>query len=289
MANPDEHHAGGGRDPRPEPAQLVSAEARLSSPVASPVTAEHPAQSGAVPPASPPPAAPVHATRRWLLLGGLAIGLAVAAYFLVPWIITALNTVSTDDAYINSHVTFAAPRVAGQVSKVFVDDNYRVKRGDVLVQLDKEPYRIQVEIKKAAVAVAETNLTAAKAQVEGQVARARASRFALEHAIEEVKNQIANLRAAVATLKSKQATLELAKANLKRGEELAPSGGISKEDLDVRRQAVKVDEAAVDQALQAVYAIRVSLGLPERPPPGHDLSEVPPDLDQNFSSVRQEL
>ena len=89
--------------------------------------------------------------------------------------------------------------------------------------------------------------------------------------------------------KSSKATLELARANLKRGEELAPSGGISKEELDVRRQTVKVDEAAVDQALQAVYATRVSLGLPAQPAPGHDLTEVPPDLDQNFSGVRQAL
>ena len=78
-------------------------------------------------------------------------------------------------------------------------------------------------------------------------------------------------------------------ANLKRGEELAPSGGISKEDLDVRRQAVKVDEAAVEQALQHVYATRVGLGLPAQPANGHDLTEVPPDLEQTFSAVRTAL
>jgi membrane fusion protein (multidrug efflux system) len=93
----------------------------------------------------------------------------------------------------------------------------------------------------------------------------------------------------VATLSSKKATLELARANLKRGDELAPTGGISKEDLDQRRQTVKVDEAAVEQAAQAVYAIRVGLGLPANPGPGHDLAEAPPDLDQNFSTVRQAL
>ena len=93
----------------------------------------------------------------------------------------------------------------------------------------------------------------------------------------------------MATLNSKKATLELAKSNLKRGEELAPSGGISKEELDQRQQTVKVDEADVDQALQQVYAIRVGLGLPDKPPEGHDLTEVPPDLDQNFSTVRQAL
>jgi membrane fusion protein (multidrug efflux system) len=52
-----------------------------------------------------------------------------------------LNTVSTDDAYVNGHVTFVAPRVRGQVARVLVDDNYRVRKGDLLVELDKEPFR----------------------------------------------------------------------------------------------------------------------------------------------------
>jgi membrane fusion protein, multidrug efflux system len=186
-------------------------------------------------------------------------------------------------------VTFVAPRVAGQVAKVLVDDNYRVQKGDLLVQLDKEPYEVQVRIKQAAVVAGEAELAAAQAQVRGEVAQTRSNRFKLEHAIENVNNQIANLRAAMATVNSKKATLELAKANVRRGEELAPSGGISKEDLDLRRQTVKVDQAEVEQALQQVYAIRVSLGLPAQPAEGKELADVPPDLDQNFSSVRQAL
>jgi membrane fusion protein (multidrug efflux system) len=109
--------------------------------------------------------------------------------------------------------------------------------------------------------------------------------------MEDVKNQIANLGAAVATLNSKKASAELARANLKRGEELAASGpgNISKEDLDQRRQNAKVGEAAVEQALEQVHAIRVGLGLSAEPPEGQALTAVPPDLDQNFSSVRQAL
>jgi membrane fusion protein (multidrug efflux system) len=238
-----------------------------------------------------PPATtrPAHSLRKWLLLGAGVLGLAVAACFLVPWVVTLLNTVSTDDAYVNGHVTFVAPRVGGQVRKVLVDDNDPVKKGDLLVQLDKEPYQVQVAIKKAAVEAAETDLAAAQAQVRALVAQIRSNRYKLEHAIEDVNNQIANLRAQVATLESKKATLELAKANLKRGEKLEPSGGISKEELDQRRQAAKVGEAAVEQALQKVYAYRVSLGLPTQPAKGHDLSEVPANLDQNFSTVRQAL
>ena len=204
-------------------------------------------------------------------------------------ILTALNTISTDDAYVNGHVTFVAPRVPGQVSEVFVDDNYRVKKGNILVRLDKEPYQIQLAIKQAAVAAAEADLTAAQARVQGIVGLVRAGRYGLERAIEDVRTKIADLRANVATLKSRQASLELARANLKRGEELLPSGGISKEDLETRRQSAQVAEAAVDQALQAVYASRVGLGIPIEPGPGKDLGDVPPDLEDNFSAVRQAL
>src|SRR5262249_12147320 len=157
------------------------------------------------------------------------------------------------------------PRVAGQVKRVLIDDNIRVKQGAVLVELDKEPYQVQLEISKAAVATAEADLAAANARVRGLVGRARANRVKLAHAIEDGNNQTPNRRAQVATLNSRKATLELARANLKRGEELAPKG-ISKEDLDQRRQTVKVDEAAVEQALQQVYAIRVGLGLAAQPP-----------------------
>jgi membrane fusion protein (multidrug efflux system) len=222
-------------------------------------------------------------------MAGTVAVLVVARYFVIPWVDTALNTVSTDDAYVNGHVTMVAPRVYGQVDKVLVDDNYRVKKGDLLVQLDKEPFAVQVAMKKAAVVSAEADLVAANAQVRAQVSAARATRFRLQHAIEDVNTQIANLRAAVATLNSRRATLDLAKANLKRGEELGPSGGISKEDLDQRRQMVKVNEASVDQALQQVYAIRVGLGLQAHPGKGKELTDVPPNLDQTFSAVSQAL
>ena len=232
---------------------------------------------------------PSHRWRKWLVWMGLAAGLAVGGYYLKPAVETALNTVSTDDAYVNGHVTLVAPRVSGQVSRVLVDDNDRVKKGALLVQLDKESFEDQVELKKAAVTAAEADLVAAEAQTRGLIAQIQADRFQLERAIEDVHTQVANLRAYIATLKSRRATLELARNNLRRGEELLPSGGISKEELDQRRQTVKVDESAVDQALEAVLASRVGLGLSAQPPEGHDLGEVPDDLDQNYSAIRQAL
>jgi membrane fusion protein, multidrug efflux system len=245
-------------------------------------------QSGATPPA-PENRPPAHRWRKWLVRAGVAVGVALVAWFLVPWVITALNTVSTDDAYVDGHVTLVAPRVYGQVTEVLVDDNYRVKKGDVLVRLDREPYQVQVAIKRAAVEVAQANSTAALAQARGEVAQARSNRFKLEHAIEDVNNQIANLAAAVATLNAKKADLELAEANYKRGLQLLPSNAISKQDVDILHRAVKTSQAGVEQALEQVYAIRVGLGLAERPADGRPLKDVPPDLNQNYTSVRRAL
>ena len=96
-----------------------------------------------------------------LLIGGLVA--LVVLIVGIPRVLHSLNTVSTDDAYVNSHVTFVAPRVSGQVMQVLVDDNSRVRKGDVLVELDPEPFRVEVAIKQSAVDVAKANLIMAEA------------------------------------------------------------------------------------------------------------------------------
>jgi membrane fusion protein (multidrug efflux system) len=188
---------------------------------------------------------------------------------------------------VNGHVTFVAPRVAGQVARVLVDDNNRVRKGDLLVQLDPEPYRVQAEITRAAVEAARANLAFTQAHTRGVVGQARSLRFALEHAIETANDQIALLRSRAAALQSQEATVVKAEADLERGNRLIKSDAVSKEDLDRRKEAISVARAHLEEVRQGVYQIRVSLGLPRDPPNGADLSEVPDDLDQQVSSVRE--
>src|ERR1700753_1760134 len=139
--------------------------------------------------------------RRKLLIGALGVAVIAALVFGIPWIRTVLNTVSTDDAYVNGHVTFVAPRVHGQVARVLVDDNNRVHKGDLLVELDKEPFRDAVAVKKAAVGTAEADLRAAQATVRGIEAQAVSHRWQLQLAVENVENQIGVLHARVAALR----------------------------------------------------------------------------------------
>jgi membrane fusion protein (multidrug efflux system) len=237
-------------------------------------------------PAAEPKSKPAHRRRRWRLLVGVIV--AVALIFVgIPLIIHAFNTVSTDDAYVNGHVTFVAPRVSDQVARVLVDDNYRVKTGDVLVELDPEPYQVQVGINQAEVDVAEANLVVAQANVKGLLGQLRSQRYALQTAIEQVDNNIALIRARVATWEQNKATLVFAQAEFDRAERLLETKVISKEEYDQKREALDVAKASVLQSLESVHQARANLGLPVEPPNGANLASVPADLDQTFSSVIQ--
>ncbi len=245
-----------------------------------------PSDQSIVPESQPKPTTRPARKHRWKLIA--VVLLLVAALLVgIPSILRALNTVSTDDAYVNGYVTFVAPRVSGQVARVLVDDNNRVKIGDVLVELDPEPYQVQVAIKQAAVDTAQANLVVAEATVRGLIGQARSQRFKLARAIEDVDNQIAIIRARVATWEQSKASLVLAQAEFDRAERLLATKVVSAEEYDQRREALDVAKAKVTQALESVLQARVALGLPAQPPGGTNLAEVPADLDQTFSSVRQ--
>lgn len=240
--------------------------------------------------AAGPPRAPgsTTSTRRrtavWVVaVIALLLVLAVGG----PWLIRAFTTVSTDDAYVNGHVTFVAPRVSGQVASVLVDDNNRVRTGDLLLQLDKEPYEVQVHIAQAAVDAAQADLVAAQAQTRASIGQTRSARFGLDQAINDVNNQIALLSARVATLHAREADLAQAQQQFNHMEKIRETGAISQDEIVQRTQALEGAKANVDEARQNVYQVRASLGLPSRPEQNGDLAQVPQDLNQTFATVRE--
>ena len=243
------------------------------------------------PEAEPPIAQPATgkpAEKRpwWMwIAGGVLIVLALTKA--IPWLVTGFKTVSTDDAYVNGHVTFVAPRVPGQVVRVLVDDNNRVRKGNLLVELDKEPYRVQVDVAQAALAVAQGDLVTAQAKVRGLAAQARSQRFDLAHSMEELHNQVADLHAKVAALQAANATFVKAQADYQREQQLLRHGVISQQEFDSYLETYSVARAQSQKAQEEVYQIRAELGLPPKPVNGDDLAEVPPDLDQHFSAVKE--
>ena len=68
-----------------------------------------------------------------LLVVGLAAG--------IPYYLYTLSHITTDDAFIAGYVTQIAPRVAGQVQNVYVQDNQWVEAGQVLLEIDPRDYQ----------------------------------------------------------------------------------------------------------------------------------------------------
>ena len=256
-----------------------------TSPVDAPSTGESiSAEHGAQPSSSPSP--DHRPSRRRLLIGVLgALVVAAICIFGIRWILVSLDTVSTDDAFVNGHVTFVAPRVAGQISRVLVDDNNRVRKGELLAELDKEPFQDAVAVKRAAVDTAAANLRAAEATVRDIEAQARARRWGLQNAVQDVDNKIALLHARVAALDKSKADLTLAQADFYRAQRLLGSPAESRQEFDRAQRALSTAGAQVTESLAEVYRVRASLGLPAQPDGGKGLGQVPPDLDETFSSV----
>ena len=122
-------------------------------------------------------------------------------YFGGPWLAYELTTISTDDAFVSSHITNVSPRIEDVVTEVLVDQDDRVEPGTLLVRLDREPFELAVAQSTAALAEAKANVVQARAQVRSQIARARGAYYGRKNAQENLRRQIATLRAQVATLR----------------------------------------------------------------------------------------
>ncbi|MBV8165550.1 MAG: efflux RND transporter periplasmic adaptor subunit, partial [Alphaproteobacteria bacterium] len=112
-------------------------------------------------------------------------------------------------------------------------------------------------------------------------------RWKLQHAMEDVANQIAELHTRVAGVEKSKAALKLAELEFERARQLVATDNIPRSEFDHRQATLVTARADLVQALADVNQTRVSLGLKSLPFESPDLGKVPPDLDQNFSAVRE--
>ncbi|HEY2157071.1 MAG TPA: hypothetical protein VGH33_15690, partial [Isosphaeraceae bacterium] len=221
--------------------------------------------------------------RRLVIALIVAAALGAGLYYGVPYVRERLDTVQTDDAFVAGHITYVSPRLEDVVTEVLVDQDDRVEAGQLLVRLDREPFELTVAQRGASLEEARASVVQARAQAQSLIAQARAAFYRRKNAQETVRQQIAALGAQVATLRSRQASLELARHNLRRGQELAPSGGISKEELDQRNNNVKVAAENEKEAWAAIQETRAALGLA---PDYKDPLKIPDDLEVQRSTVQ---
>ncbi|WP_095149262.1 HlyD family secretion protein [Pseudomonas sp. Irchel s3a18] len=111
----------------------------------------------------------------------LAVGVLV--YLLAPGVFGKKPQQSTNDAFVVADFTLVAPRVAGFIKEVLVEDNQQVKAGQLLALIDDRDLRAAAQAADAETLVAKAQLQNARATLERQVsviAQAQASVVAAE-------------------------------------------------------------------------------------------------------------
>lgn len=78
----------------------------------------------------------------------------------------------TDDAFIDGNASQIAAQAAGRVTRLYVDDNQQVHRGDRLVDIATDDIDAKLAQARAGVLTAQSRVQTAQAQVEGQKANA---------------------------------------------------------------------------------------------------------------------
>ncbi|HTT79953.1 MAG TPA: HlyD family secretion protein [Stellaceae bacterium] len=231
-------------------------------------------------PAPPPeaPAAPPRQRRRRLLVtlaALLALGVIAGG---VKWWLVTRDWLSTDDAFIDTHMVQISPQVAGRVMAVPVGDNQKVRAGALLVALDPADFRArldqalanrqaaegQLAQANAQLPVARANLDAANAQVA--VAQAAADNAQVALARDRMLVRLGSLAMSQQTLDNDTATWRSDAANLAATKEKVAAAkaqiGLDEKDVETADANVRAAAAQVEQA-------RLNLGYTEiRAPQG---------------------
>ncbi|MBV8340360.1 MAG: HlyD family secretion protein [Candidatus Eremiobacteraeota bacterium] len=208
-------------------------------------------------------AAPVTGRKRRIIIPVVVILVLAALIFGIPRLLYAMHHVSTDDAQIQGNITTISPRVKGQVTNVYVDENQFVRKGAKLVQLDDRDYKVALLQAQAAYEQAVSNLQAATTAVPQQSALTSAQTAQAQAGIANATSGVLNAQEKIATARS---NLDAASANavkaqhdVTRARELAGEGAISNSDLDAAQAAYTDAVSQRDAAAQGVVVAQAGL------------------------------
>ena len=206
------------------------------------------AEAAAAAPADAPTARPKRKRGRVLGgIGGLALIGAVALGYQYQAVWSHQET--TDNAYVRADITPVAAKIEGYVARLLVEDNQRVKAGDVLMVIEPADYQ-------AKLAKAEADVASAEANVQTLIAARRSAGAELGAQAGVIGQATANVAAA-------EATARRAAADQARFSELAAHGWTTRARLDQARAEAQAARAAVIAARASVSAQRGGAGALE--------------------------
>lgn len=186
------------------------------------------------------------------------VGAATGALALAATIIFTINVVtpSSNDVRVINYVSEIVPRVAGTVTRVAVEGNTLVKKGDVLLEIDDTPYRLRVR------------------ELEAKLADTVASAKTLKQDLDSAKSS---------TLAA-QAHLDLMSKRLQEAKTLAKAGAGNEYDVENFQAETKKAESALASAKSGEAKAQIRLDATVGP----DLASVA-QIKAQLDSARYDL
>ena len=169
-----------------------------------------------------------------LLLLLISVGSAAYWYFFIK------GFEETEDAYVSGNQVMVSAQVAGNISKINVDNMDPVQAGDVLLELDDTNAKLSFE-------QAKSNLANAVRQVSQ-----------LNYTVKQLKSAV----------RANEITLAQAQGNLNRRVQLVKDGAIDKESFQHAKEAVELAKANLTTSqnqLEANQALLLDGPLSEQP------------------------
>ena len=150
------------------------------------------------------------------------------------------STQSTDDAYIEADFTLVAPRVGGTIDDVLVNENQKVKKGQLLATIDNRDFVVAVKAANAAVSGARAQIISLK------------SHLAQQQSV---------IRQAQAAASAADAALTLARENRKRYRSLAKDGSGTVQAMQQAEEQLRIQLANQQKSTAGVQAARQQVAV----------------------------
>ena len=174
-----------------------------------------------------------------------AVVAVLAAAAGIWYLMSSLNAVSTDDANIAGRVYTVATKIPGTVKTVNVRDNQKVKKNELLLEIDPADYELQVN-------EAQANLDIRKSLLDQALRnKDRAESLSKRQAISQARYEdiLTAYKVAQAQVEAAEAQLKIARLNLGYTKIYAPADGyVAEKSVEAGNQVMP------GQALMAVVS-----------------------------------
>ena len=131
--------------------------------------------------------------RMILLVAVPLIALGIGAFFYFG----SGRYITTDNAYVGAQKVLITPDISGKISRIIVREGQRVKAGDELFEIDRDPFRIAVDQAQAKLATVRADFTNLKSdyQIYGNLAEVAQQNAELKKKDVERKRTLVESRA----------------------------------------------------------------------------------------------